>query len=124
MAKVLLFNIESGKGIKIKNICRKLYIEYEDVEKERFGRTMGALLGLSSDPPSAEDADFGDELLYLADIDGGMLSILLSQLRLKKVPVALKAVKTETNLSYTAYELWKEISAEREALANGTQAHS
>ena len=123
MAKVLLFNIESGKGIKIKNICRKLYIDYQDVEKERFGCTMGALLGLNEDRTVSEGADFDEELLYLADIDGGMLNILLSQLRLKKVPVALKAVKTDTNLGFTAYALYRELSAEREAIKKGMQAH-
>lgn len=123
MAKVLLFNIDDSKGIKIKNLCRKLYIETQDVEKAQFGNKLGYLLGLSKDPAVTDGTDFDDEMLYLVDIDGGMLNILLSQLRLKKAPVALKAVKTDTNISFTAYELYREISAEREAIAKGMQAH-
>lgn len=123
MPKVLLFNIDDGKGIKIKNLCRKLYIETQDVEKAQFGHKLGYLLGLSEDPAHTAGEDFDDEMLYLFDIDGGMLNILLSQLRLKKVPVALKAVKTDTNLGFTAYELFRELSAEREAIARNMRAH-
>ncbi len=123
MSKVLLFNIADDKGVKIKNLCRKLYIESQDVEKEQFGYQLGYLLGESDDSTVTDGEDFDEEMLYLVDIDSGMLNIFLSQLRRKKVPVALKAVKTETNMQFSAYELYREISAEREALARGTQAH-
>ena len=63
------------------------------------------------------------QVLYLADINGGLLSVFLDQLKRKKASVDLKAVKTETNVNYTAYELYKEISAEREAIARGKSAH-
>lgn len=123
MATVLLFNIDDNKGIRIKNLCRKLYFEYRDVEKAEFGQKLGCLLG-SEDGGSPTDAsDFDEEMLYLADIDSGMLSIFLAQLRRIKAPVALKAVKTDTNVGYTAYELYREISAERAAIARGEQAH-
>lgn len=123
MAKVLLFNIDDSKGIKIKNLCRKLYFQSEDVKKEQFGHTLGYLLGLSEDDSIKPGEDFDGEMLYLADVDGGMLNIFLTQLRLKKAPVALKAVKTDTNMQFTAYELYRELSAERDAIARGTQAH-
>ncbi len=123
MAKVLLFNIRDSKGVKIKNLCRKLYIESQDVEKSQFGNKLGFLLELSNDDSRADNADFDEEMLYLVDIDGGMLNIFLSQLRRIKAPVALKAVKTDTNLTYTAAQLYREISAEREALSRGSQAH-
>lgn len=123
MATVLLFNIESNKGIRIKNLCRKLYFEYRDVEKAEFGQKLGFLLGESADGKTADVLDFDEEMLYLADIDGGMLSVFLAQLRRIKAPVTLKAVKTETNVNYTPCELYREISAEHEAIAQGRQAH-
>ncbi len=123
MAKVLLFNIEDRKGIGIKNLCRKLYIESQDVAKDQFGHKLGYLIGLTDDDTQTVGEDFDGEMLYLVDIDGGMLSIFLRQLRLKKLPVALKAVKTDTNVTFTAYELYRELSAERDAIARGTQAH-
>ena len=123
MSKVLLFNIADPKGIRIKNLCRKLYIETEDIEKDRFGYPLGYLLGVSADGAVRHGEDFDDEMLYLVDIDGGMLDVLLAQLRRQKTPVALKAIKTDTNVTFTAYELYRELSAEREALARGMQAH-
>ena len=124
MAKVLLFNISDPKAIKIKNLCRKLYFESEQIEKDRFGETLGRLLGQSDDTGSSDGEDFDEEMLYLADIDGGMLNIFLAQLRRQKTPVALKAVKTDTNAAFSVYELYRELSAERNAIARGTQAHS
>lgn len=123
MATVLLFNIDDNKGIRIKNLCRRLYFECRDVEKSDFGRTMGYLLSEDGDPAVREGADFDEEMLYLADIDGGMLSIFLAQLRRIKAPVALKAVRTDTNAGFTACELYRELSAERDAIANGGTFH-
>ena len=33
MAEVLLFNIEKGKAIKIKNLCRQIHISYRDTAR-------------------------------------------------------------------------------------------
>ncbi|MBQ9515831.1 MAG: DUF3783 domain-containing protein [Ruminococcus sp.] len=122
MAEILLFNIPDSKGIKIKNICRKLFIGARDVDKSDFGCRMKTILGLSDEGAVDLNADFDGEMLYLVDI-GGMLDILLSQLRRNKVTVALKAMKTDSNLEFTAAELYRELSAEREAIAKGMTAH-
>ena len=66
---------------------------------------------------------FDEEMLYFSEFSSGMLDIFLAQLRRQKCPVALKAVQTETNLQFTACELYRELSAEREAIARGQQAH-
>ncbi len=34
MAEVLLFNIEKGKAIKIKNLCRQIHISYRDLTEK------------------------------------------------------------------------------------------
>ena len=124
MGEVLLFNIAAKKSIAIKNLCRKLYLSYREVAPEDFGKTLGCILGLTEDEPSNPDAIFEEEMLYFADISSGMLDILLAQLRRQKCPVALKAVKTGTNLQFTACQLYRELSAEREAIARGQQAHT
>lgn len=123
MAKVLLINIDDKKVIKIKNICRKLYFGYDEIEKTDFGHTLGYLLGLSDNASVTPGEDFDDEMLYLVDIDGGMLNIFLSQLRKEKATVPLKAIKTDTNTGFSVYALFRELSAERDAIARGTQAH-
>ena len=107
MGTVLLFNIEAKKAIAIKNLCRKL----------------GFLLGFTDEDVSKTEADFDEEMLYFSEFSSGMLDIFLAQLRRQKCPVALKAVQTETNLQFTACELYRELSAEREAIVRGQQAH-
>ncbi|HCA04319.1 MAG TPA: hypothetical protein DEO32_00320 [Ruminococcaceae bacterium] len=118
MTKVLLYNIEKGKAAKIKMLCHKLNIASQTVSKEEFGLKLKSLLGLDDDKTVKADSDFDEEMLYLADFYGAMLNIFLNQLKRQKTPVALKAVKTDTNIEFTSYELYREISAEREVLNN------
>lgn len=118
MTKVLLFNIEGGKAAKIKMLCHKMNIAFQTVEREEFGMKLGALLGADGDKTVKPDSEFNEEMLYLSDFYGAMLDIFLNQLKRQKTPVALKAVKTDTNLGFTACELYREISAEREAINN------
>lgn len=119
MTEVLLFNVKGEKAIKIKNLCRRLYIGVREIPREEFGVKLSALLGLSDDKSEASGSDFEEEMLYLNGFSNPMLDIFLSQLRRQKAGVALKAVRTDTNTDYTPYELYREISAEREALSKG-----
>ena len=111
MAEVLLFNIEKGKAIKIKNLCRQIHISYRD------GVRLSALLGMSADRSSKPCGELDGEMLYFAGFNGGLLNIFLDQLRRKKASVALKAVMTETNVDFTPYELYCELKSEHEALS-------
>ena len=122
MSEVLLYNIEDKKELKIKMLCYKFNIGFRSVKKEEYGYKISYLLGLSADDSQAEGEDFSDEMLLLCDI-GGMLNLFLDQLRRQKTPVALKAVRTETNSAFTSYELYQELSAERAALQRGEIAH-
>lgn len=104
-------------------LCRKFFMEATEVSKEDFGCKISYLLGITDDREGAENSVFTEEMLYFADVNGGLFSIFLDRLRRQRLSVALKAVKTETNVHFTAYELFKEISAEREAIARGESAH-
>ncbi len=123
MQKVLLFNISGKKAIDIKMICHKLYISAESVGSDMFGNRIDFLLGLSDDDTAKGESVFDDEMLLFAGFNNTMLDIMLSQLRQKKSRVDLKAVLTETNKSFTPYELRCELKAEREAIQNGSTAH-
>lgn len=118
MTEVLMYNIPNDKAIKIKLLCRKLNISAREVKKDEYGKRLGALLGMTDDAFVADGEDFDDEMLYMSDFYGAMLDIFLNQLRRQKTPVALKAVRTTTNLGLTSYELHRELAAEREMLAN------
>lgn len=123
MAEILMFNIEKSKAIKIKMLCRKFFMEAKEVSKEDFGCTMSYLLGMSDAGGRAENSDFSEEMLYFAGFNRGIFGIFLDRLKRQKANVALKAVQTEANVHFTAYELYREISAEREAITRGTSAH-
>ncbi|MEE3428340.1 MAG: DUF3783 domain-containing protein [Ruminococcus sp.] len=121
--KVLLFNIENKKSIEIKNLCRKLNIEYTDVDKSDFGYKIEYILNLSDDKSFIENSDFDGEMLLMVDLSEGILDLFLSLLRKKKCTVALKAVLTETNRKFTSYELYSEISKEHEYMQKGERFH-
>ena len=122
MSRILLYNFNPTKAAKLKMLCRNFFIEAVDVPREKFGLPVVCLLD-ESEGEAKEGEMFEEEMLYFADINGGFLSILLDQMRRKKLSVALKAVKTETNVNFTSFELYRELSAEREAIAKGKTAH-
>lgn len=103
-----MYNIDDSKRLKIKLLCNKLNIRAREVEKSEFGLKISTLLGLDDDKTVNPDSDFDGEMLYLSDFYGSMLNIFLNQLKRQKTPVALKAIKTEANIGFTSYELYKE----------------
>lgn len=116
MTEVFMYNITGEKALKIKNLCRKLYIGTREIDRADYGVRIETLLGLSDDRSEQPDADFDDEMLYLVDFNGPLLNTFLNRLRAVKAPVALKAMMTETNVGFTAAELVRELKAEHEAL--------
>ena len=107
MTEVLMYNIEEGKRLKIKLLCNKLNIRSREVDPSEFGMKLSALLGIDDDKTVAPDSEFDGEMLYLSDFYGGMLNIFLNQ---------LKAVRTEANLGFTSFELYRELCEEHKAL--------
>lgn len=116
MTEVLMYNIEDGKRLKIKLLCNKLNIRTREVEKSEFGLKISTLLGLDDDKTVKPDSDFDGEMLYLSDFYGSMLNIFLNRLKRQKTPVALKAIKTESNIGFTSCELYNELCEEHKAL--------
>ena len=123
MSMILIYNLKGEKDTKLKMLCRKMNIETKSVAKEEYGFNLGYLLGISQDRGDKEIVDFDDEMLYIAGLHGDFLNIFLSQLRRNKLIVPLKAVQTETNMSFSSCELYKELCAEREAIAKGMAFH-
>lgn len=124
MSEIFLYNLSPEKDAKIKMLCRKLLISARSIEKDEYGYTLGHLLGMSHDASEKDGEDFDDEMLYITGLNGSMLHLFLDQLRRKKLSVPLKAVQTDTNVCFTSSELHRELCAEREAIAKGTQAHN
>ena len=123
MAEIFMYNLSGKKAIEIKNICRALYIEYREIDENEYSYKLSYLLKMNDDNEKGETGEINDEMLYLIGFNDGLLNIFLKLSRSKKCSVALKAVMTETNVNYTSYDLYKEISAEHEAMQSGNSIH-
>ena len=123
MSTILIYNLPPEKDAKVKMLCRKFGFDSRTVEKSEYGYTLGFLLGSSQDKAVRDNEDFDEEMLYIADLHGGMLNLFLDQLRRKKLSVPLKAIQTEMNVGFSSTELYHELCAEREAIAKGTKQH-
>ncbi len=121
MAKVLLFNIHGEKRLKILFLLIRLGLACREVSPAEQGKTIGELTETETNGVSAQHAvpkaPFPDEMLVMDGLDAGQFHGLLDGLRRERIPVALKAVVTEQNLSWTAAELHDALLEEHRRLA-------
>ena len=73
---------------------------------------------------AAPTAPLPGEMLVMAHFRPGMLEGMLQGFRAAHIPpVALKAMLTDTNATWTAPALYAEIAKEHAAMHNGGRAH-
>lgn len=122
---VLLYNLDSEKGRKIKALCLTLRLRARSVAPEDFGRTLTSVLAPeNAREPAQEGRPFSDELLVMAGLTSRQMNDLLQGFRRKKIPpVELKAVLTPTNSQWNAFQLREELARERQAMLQGQRAH-
>ena len=119
MATALLFNFHDAQKLqKVRFALFKLGITGRIVDEADFGQPVGYLCGLEGFSPAApaDEGGFSDEMMVLSELSGAQLDALLSALRRSRAVVALKAVVTEENVSWSAKKLHDEISQEHEAM--------
>ena len=112
MSKVLLYNITGEKLAKIRIAAAVLGHEVIEVPPESFGHPLGYLLGLEGFLPADAAESFKEEMLVMEALS----SPLLDALRAGGTPVALKAVVTEQNRTWSSAALCRELRREHEAL--------
>jgi len=123
MGEILIYNLSPQAEAKLKMLCRKMNIGSRSVEKSEYGYPLGVILGLSDEAAPVDADDFDEPMLYIAGLRGGMLNLFLDQLRRNKLIIPLKAIQTNTNISFTSSGLYRELCAEREAFMKGRTAH-
>ena len=117
MVNLLLYNIASPEKLrKIQTLAIRLGFRTRVVRQEEFALPIGALVEL----PGAEALESGDgtafldETLVLCGVSAQAFQAFLSGLRTQKTPVALKAMTTEHNVSWSSSKLHGELAAEHE----------
>ena len=115
---VLCYNLQPEKLGRLRVLALRLGIGVRVVEPEKFGLPVGALAGVMNVPEAVEEAEpFSDEMLVMAHFRPGMLDAFLNGFRQSRIPsVKLKAMLTETNASWSAAKLHREIRAEHEQM--------
>ena len=117
---ILMYNLNSEKGRKIKMLCLKNRIRIREVRPEQYLEPIGYLAGMkevSSNGDVYEGQGFEDEMLIFRGFDGQSLPTFLKEMARNKVErIALKAVITSDNVGWTSIQLHEEIKKEHEAL--------
>ena len=101
MPLILLYNLDTPKGAKIRRMCLPLGLRTRLVTPEEYGLPLGDL------------------------VDGAAPETPWTGFRRNKIPaVYLKAVLTPTNRIWNSVALHGELVKERQAIAQGQGAHA
>ena len=117
MPVVLLYNLsDAEKAARIRFVLLKLGLHWREVRPEEFSLPVGRLAGMELEGEEEAAEPFTGEMLVLCGLSRQQFGALLDQLRQARAPVALKAVLTEHNALWSSHRLYRELSAEHEAM--------
>lgn len=118
---VLLFNMtQDTRSKKIEDFLHSKGVIVRYVLPREFAQPIGALLQLPgfSAADAAHGLPFSDEMLLMSGFDQALLQDFLGFFSREGIRrVALKAMLTPSNASWSAYELHRHLSAEHAQLA-------
>lgn len=122
MPTLLTFNLAPQKRAALQVIALRCGCRMQAVPAGKHGATLARLLSGEAEA-TAPAEPFTGEILVMAGLNERQLDTVLTELRRRKVHIPLKAVLTPTNAEWTAEELYAELCRERDAIAEGRQAH-
>lgn len=125
---ILLYNLNSAIGNKIKFLCIQGGIHIRVVDKSQYHVPVGMLaFGKKEDiesytcsehsESSEANVSFDDPMLVFAGFTGTKLEQFLNAMRKQKIPrINLKAMLTEHNVNWDSVTLHDELAKEHEAM--------
>ena len=120
MAVLLLFNIhDEEKRTAIRLLSLRLGYSVQDVLPEQQNTKISELLS-GAKPAGQNPISFTDEMMVMSGFSSQDMHTLLDGMRNNGCPVRLKCIVTETNKSWTATRLHKELIAEDQAMRKRT----
>ncbi len=113
---VLLFHIGGEKQEMIRSFCQARGIQVFFIKKKQYGERLGVLagiVGISKTNKPYRGEEFPGEMMVFSGIDSDELDVFLEDYRLAGIEaVALKAVLTPANVTWTPEELYRELLKE------------
>lgn len=120
VATLLLFNIhDEEKRTAIRLLSLRLGYSVQDVLPEQQNTKISELLS-GAKPAGQNPISFTDEMMVMSGFSSQDMHTLLDGMRNNGCPVRLKCIVTETNKSWTAARLYKELAAEDQAMRKRT----
>ena len=113
---VLMYNCNGEQWAKLRQIFLMLRVRIRPVEADQYGLTLEDLLGRSEEESPVEE-EFSDPMLVFCNLPHEKLDHLLTAMGRAGLPrIALKAMLTPTNRTWTSQQLWTELRREHEAM--------
>ena len=113
---VLMYNCDGEQWAKLRQIFLMLRVRIRPVEADQYGPTLEDLLGRSEEKSPVEE-EFSDPMLVFCNLPHEKLDHLLTAMGRAGLPhIALKAMLTPTNRTWTSQQLWTELRREHEAM--------
>ena len=113
---VLMYNCSGEQWAKLRQIFLMLRVRIRPVEADQYGLTLEDLLGRSEEKAPVEE-EFSDPMLVSCNLPHEKLDHLLTAMGRAGLPrIALKAMLTPTNRTWTSQQLWTELRREHEAM--------
>ena len=113
---VLMYNCDGEQWSKLRQIFLMLRVRIRPVEADQYGLTLEELLGRSEEKTPVEE-EFSDPMLVFCNLPHEKLDHLLTAMGRAGLPrIALKAMLTPTNRTWTSQQLWTELRREHEAM--------
>ena len=114
---LLAFAVSDDRLSRLRFSCLALGIAVKPVPPGDYAQPLGALLGIQARADAAPESAPVGEMLVMAAFDEALLHRFLAALRQLRVPpFRLKAMLTPTNVTWNAYQLYAELSAEHAAM--------
>ena len=113
---VLMYNCDGEQWSKLRQIFLMLRVRIRPVEADQYGLTLEDLLGRSEEKAPVEE-EFSDPMLVFCNLPHEKLDHLLTAMGRAGLPrIALKAMLTPTNRTWTSQQLWTELRREHEVM--------
>ncbi len=113
---VLMYNCDDEQWSKLRQIFLMLRVRIRPVEADQYGLTLEDLLGRSEEKAPVEE-EFSDPMLVFCNLPHEKLDHLLTAMGRAGLPrIALKAMLTPTNRTWTSQQLWTELRREHEVM--------